>query len=204
MSVQIDNMSTAFIGNADVGTAVLGSSSVLASSTSFVNNYLATITAIIRNTISSFTITGIKTFNNALTIPSGIGIGTTSIGTTNATTVDIAPFSGAGTFTYNGLLQPIEKPTSTSWCLPIVIAPSFASGGTIPYTVIQSGTGTVASAGTQITFATTFTVGCVPRIWVCAIAPVSVNCGAFNVNNASFFANSTAGSSTISWFALGY
>jgi hypothetical protein len=201
MSVKIDSIQTISIGEANVGTATSGSS-ILASSTGYVNNFVNTIGLALNQSIS-YSISGIKTFTNSLTLIDGLGSSTTSIGTSIATAVNLLSSSVSNAIiVLNGFTQPLQVSNSTNtWSNALVIAP--AQNSATPYTKLISGKNTTAGSGSVITFSPAFSVGCVPRVFINSEAVgTQLVVGAYNVTNVSF--SQAGGGGTISWFALGY
>ena len=185
MSVKSNIMTTVEITNPIVGTASLGSSSTLATSTAYVNNFMTNGTFILQQLVS-YVLSGIKTFSNDLTIGSTSSAGNPSIGTVRAGTINLCP-STSGALRLNGFDQPLQPITSNSWSKPLVIA--LPQDTATPHTVIQSGTfSTNTGINTVISFTTAFTAGCVPRVWACSTTSPPQLVAIFNATNTGFSA----------------
>jgi hypothetical protein len=201
MTTKIDSITSISIGEASVGT-VGGGSSILASSTAFMNNLGFAL-----NQAISYAITGTKTFATLILIDGLASLGTsltTSIGTSTATTVNLLSSSNAGaTVVLNGLTQPLQVSNAIdTWSRVIVVAPDQQSG--IPNTKIITGSGSYNGFGTVIPFTPNFTPGCIPRVFTTSLVPGSqLFQGAYNVNNASW-TQAGFGGFTLNWFAIGY
>lgn len=202
MSVKSNLMTTTTITTPNVGTASLGSSSILASSTAFVNNFVNNLNMVL-NQILTYTLTGIKTFANDLTIGGFTNsAGNPSIGTVNAGTIKLCP-SSSGALTLNTLAQPLQPITSTSWSKPLIIA--LPQDTATPHTKIVSGIiPQIDTTNRTVSYPIAFTVGCVPRVFAVSTSTTPQTIAVFNVTNSSFQCKVVSGTVTGSYFALGF
>jgi len=203
MSVKIDNTTTTTIGNAIVGTTTIGSSSILAASTAFVNNFVNNLGLALNQSIS-YAISGIKSVPYITFVAGTSAVSNTGLGKVNATTVDIFPSTQAGAaLTINNYLQPMQSSlVPNSWSKPIVVAP--AQNSATPYTRIQSGVIIANSTGVTVSFPTPFSGGCIPRVFMCSQTAGAANTSAFNVSNSGFTAYCAGGNTSCCYFALGF
>ena len=200
MTTKIDSVNNVVtIGEANVGTVITGGST-LASSTAYVNNFVNDL-GLALNKIITYSISGIKTFTNALILTDGLASGTTAIGTGVTTAVNILSSSLAGaSIVINGFTQSLQVSGTDTWSQPIIVAPDVTNG--IPHSIILSAQ-QVSNSGLRINFTPPFSVGCVPRVFICSQqAGTQLVVGAFNVDRTGF--NQCGFASYVTWFALGY
>jgi hypothetical protein len=204
MTTKINNITSLSIGEARVGTVVSGSS-ILASSTAFVANFLSDAGYVINKSITAI-ITGTKSFATLILI-NGLASATTSIGTVNATAVNILSSSNAlAQVILKSLTQPLEVSNATNtWSIMPVVAFD-QQEPTKTFNILQAkGNNTNTDNGTRINFTPIFSVGCVPRVFICSGGTSNQTLmGAYNVTNTGFNVASASNNIISNWFALGY
>jgi hypothetical protein len=199
MTTKIDSINNVSIGEAIVGT-VMNGVSILAASTGYVNNFVNNLGLALNQAIT-YSISGTKTFSNDLVLTDGLASGTTSIGIGVTTVVNLLSSSVASaSVVINGFTQSLQVSGVNTWSRPIIVAPDVTNG--IPHSIILSAQ-QASSSGTRINFTPPFSVGCIPRVFICSQQTgTQLVVGAYNVDRTGF--NQSGGASFISWFAVGY
>jgi hypothetical protein len=203
VNVSLSKVSVTNLGSCNVGTVTPATdNSIKASSTAFVVNLVSYLNLIINKVGNIYNASGIKTFV-ALYLTGGISTDPITIGTTNASAVDILPASatvGTQTLTINGFVSGLQSTFAGNKYTYPVVTPSvnnrFITG-------VNQGT----TAGSVYTFSalgfTPFSAGCTPVFISNGTNNIARNAGAINVTNTGFTLYATA-TQTVTWVAFGF
>jgi hypothetical protein len=169
MSVKLNNITTdgspVAFGEVFAPTPIASSNTTVLATNTWLKTYLQTTIGLVLRVgayANAFIVTGAKTIPEIIvSCSTALGItGNTTIGATTATTVNIANgATSGGQLVYMGSSQSQITPNATANTYSRYLVTNKASTSKI-----QNGTISVTTTGTTATFATPFSVGCVPVV----------------------------------------